>query len=289
MINTVSSVNHLGEKLVIDLRRPEKSGFLLTSPSGFGPIGADIKTTTYSSGDGYIYNSAMSNQREIQLPIIFWEYNDEGLTIEELRRKLYRYFPVKKKVTLYIETDIRVGCIEGYVRSCEPTIFEKQTSATVSIVCPNPWFHEQSMDYMKTVNLNPSNNKIEQNIYYSGDVATGIIFEFKPGQYPASFSIQNGTPNDPKNRMIISLDRSGGIPSNTKLVVSSIMHKMGIKRIEQNGDVNCLAMLVNSPDEWPNLQPGFNTISMAYYGGGIAVSMPSDVISMSYPIIYEGL
>lgn len=284
MINTITSVNHLGESLTIDLRRPEQSGFLLSSPSGLGPIGADIKTTPYSSGDGYIYNSAMSNQREIELPIIFWEYNEDGLTIEQLRKKLYKYFPVKKKVQLIIETDERVGAIEGYVQSCDTTIFEKQTSAKVSIVCPFPYFKEHSLDYMRKATVTFDGDKYISNIYYTGDVATGFITNIKNldnSVYNGGFSINDHT-------LDIDVRRVSGMAMNDVLSINSIAHNVNITKISASQvKIKAFGTLISTPNEFPKLEPGPNTIEISKY----VTSEPTfnHNIEILYPVLYEGL
>lgn len=52
MIKSVTIQNYLGEKIVLELARPEKSGFIIKSIDGLGPPGANINTTQVSTNDG---------------------------------------------------------------------------------------------------------------------------------------------------------------------------------------------------------------------------------------------
>lgn len=71
MIRTVTVTNHVGESLVIDLRYPEKSGFIIRSITGLGPAEATINTTEVATNDGALYNSARLNSRNIVLSVVF--------------------------------------------------------------------------------------------------------------------------------------------------------------------------------------------------------------------------
>ena len=55
MIKSVTVVNHLGESLKLDLASPEKSGFIVKSIEGFGPVKATVNTTKMSTTDGALY------------------------------------------------------------------------------------------------------------------------------------------------------------------------------------------------------------------------------------------
>ena len=55
MIKRVTVVNHLGESLKLDLTSPEKSGFIVKSIEGLGPVKATVNTTKMSTTDGALY------------------------------------------------------------------------------------------------------------------------------------------------------------------------------------------------------------------------------------------
>ena len=139
MIKFITVTNHLNESIKLELGFPERSGFLIQEISGLGPVKADINVSELSSVDGSIYNSARLSSRNIVFNLALLE----SPTIEDTRQRSYKYFPVKKRVRLLIETTNRTAEIFGYVESNEPIIFSKQETTQISIVCPNPYFYSE--------------------------------------------------------------------------------------------------------------------------------------------------
>ena len=137
MIKSISVTNHLNETIKMELVAPEKSGFAVLNIDGLGPPKANINSTSMSTGDGAIYNSSRLEVRNIVIQLSFL-YSP---TIEFVRQKSYKYFPIKKRIKLTIETDNRLCEIYGYVESNEPTIFSKDEGTQISIICPDPYFY----------------------------------------------------------------------------------------------------------------------------------------------------
>lgn len=146
MIRAVTVTNYLGESKRFELAFPEKSGFAVQSISGLGPSKADINTTEISTNDGSLYNSARVNSRNIVMSLKLM-FNPQ---IEDTRQDSYKYFPIKKKVTLLIETDNRICETYGYVESNEPDIFSSDEMTQISIVCPDPYFYSAGPDGTNT-------------------------------------------------------------------------------------------------------------------------------------------
>ena len=67
--------------------------------------------------DGSIFASARATERNIVLTLILLPIP----SIESVRQKTYSFFPIKKAVTLLVETDNRLVETTGYVESNEPT------------------------------------------------------------------------------------------------------------------------------------------------------------------------
>lgn len=190
MIKSVTVTNYLGDSIKLELARPELSGFAITSITGLGPGKANINATEISTIDGGFFNSARLTARNIVISITYlWRK-----TIEDSRQFSYRYFPLKKKVTLLFETDNRVAEIEGYVESNEPNIFSDAESTDISIICPNPYFYSVTKNVTIFSGIEPlfefpfSNESLtedllemseiqkytERSIIYDGDADTGL-------------------------------------------------------------------------------------------------------------------
>lgn len=193
MIKTITVTNYLGDSIKLDLARPEDSGFLVTSITGLGAGKATINTVEIATNDGSLYNSARVSSRNIVISLRYlWKD-----TIEDVRQLSYKYFPLKRKVKLLIETDNRSAEIEGYVESNEPDIFSKEESADISIICGFPFFYSAENGGIQTtifsgieplfefpfsnesltdflLEMGEIRNRRDNIIIYNGDVETGL-------------------------------------------------------------------------------------------------------------------
>lgn len=145
MIYSLAVTNFLGDRIRLELGKPENTGFLIKSITGLGPVKANVNTTEVATNDGSMFNSARLSQRNIVIQMVFVN-SIYGEDIEEIRQKSYKYFPIKKNVELVIETDNRYVRTTGYIESNEPEIFSKQEGTQISIICPDPYFYSASED-----------------------------------------------------------------------------------------------------------------------------------------------
>lgn len=147
MIKSLTVENYQSESLTIDLFHPETSGFIITSITGIGAGEASINISEIATKDGGIFNSARKSTRNIVINLEFMDgkINDEILSIEDVRHRSYKYFPLKRKVVLTFTTDNREVNIEGYVENNEINIFEEREGCQISILCPFPWFKRRGL------------------------------------------------------------------------------------------------------------------------------------------------
>lgn len=291
MINVIkvrrSNDNDGTSIITFDLRDPASSGFLVSSPTGFEPVGADLKTAAYASGDGYVFNGAVSKTRNIILPIIFWEYNAAGsggsrVSIEQLKLKLYDTFRVKELVDLAVYTDNRYGRISGYVDKIETDMFKQQSSAKISIICTDLWFKEfdpEDPDYFPSVKTRYAQLEyFYETAYttgffeYDGDVEVGFRLSLYPMKYSETDPIkyENGylLSSSSGDRLELDTRRGEGIiqyPQSERLDICTEIRKQKLE-IGQYGSStplrNASAFLVNRPDKWPMIKPGNNEIQL---------------------------
>lgn len=196
MIKKIIVTNYLGDKLEMELTRPSASGIYIRNITGLGPGQATVNLTEMVSNDGGKFNSARLPSRNIVLTLGFLF----DPMIEDVRHKTYRYFPLKRPVTIYVETDRRKGEIVGYVESNEPVIFSKEETTVISVMCPIPYFYSAGEDGTNVTvfsGIEPlfefpfSNESLtedliemgnileitEKVIYYTGDADVGIFIE----------------------------------------------------------------------------------------------------------------
>ena len=209
MIKSLTVTNDLGESIKLELMRPELSGFLVQSVDGLGPVKANINTTKMAVSDGSIYNSASLDQRSIVLNLIFLDSTDES--IEDLRHKSYRYFPLKKQIRFCVETDNRTSEVTGYVESNDPNIFNNQEGCSIAIVCTDPLFYtlhpsntifsgsepvfefpfsnESTSDPLLEMGTVKTNT--EENVYYEGDSEVGVTIKIHSVGEASNVAIYN--------------------------------------------------------------------------------------------------
>ena len=193
MIRAITVTNYLGDSIKLDLARPEQSGFVVTSVTGLGSGKANINMTEVATNDGGLFNSSRLPSRNIVISLKYLWHD----SIEDVRQLSYKYFPIKKKLTLLIETDNRQAEIDGYTETNEPTIFSKDEGSDISIVCPNPFFYSAGKDGINTtifygveplfefpfsneslyeclLEMGRIQNQTEKTIVYSGDAEIGV-------------------------------------------------------------------------------------------------------------------
>ena len=144
MIQSFTVTNHNGKSMVCELANPWKEGLAVASIDGLGPGQANINVADISSMDGGLFNSARKGARNIVFNFVFVDH--DTLSIEDIRRKCYTYFPIKKNVKLKFTTsDGKTNTdfyIDGYIESNEPVIFSAQEGSAVSVICPKPHFYK---------------------------------------------------------------------------------------------------------------------------------------------------
>lgn len=190
MIRSVTVTNHNNESLTLDLFHPEWSGIVIDNIEGMGPPDSIINSNEVATVDGGIFTSARMGQRNIVITLspLF------NPTIEDSRIRIYKYFPIKKKIHLDFLMDRRHAECEGYVEGNTPTIFSDHETIQISIICPDPYFYELGKEEMAFAGTLPlfqfpfSNESLTEPLLefgeihqdnrailrYSGDVDTGI-------------------------------------------------------------------------------------------------------------------
>lgn len=188
MIKSVTATNFLGESIKMELSKPWDCGFYVREIDGLGPTSANINISDISGADGGEYNSARAETKNVTISLGFLNYPD----IETIRQQTYKYFPLKKKVQITVETDNRIASIDGYVESNEPEIFSEEEGCSISIICPFPyWYSDDNITVFRGIDqlfefpyeneghdpvtvVGEYQNHRYRAINYTGDVDTGV-------------------------------------------------------------------------------------------------------------------
>jgi hypothetical protein len=278
MIKSITVTNHLGDSLKMDLANPDTSGLIIESIDGLGPVKADINTVDVATFDGTIFNSARLPERNIVIKV-YYMFKD---TIEDTRQLSYKYFPIKKKINLVIETDNRKLTVDGYVEKNEPDIFSEKESSQISIICPNPYFYSAGEDG-KTVtvfsgivsefefpfeNNSTTENLIEMGeilnktsnyVYYNGDGEVGFSMVIHALGAVTNLKIYNLNTRGCiaiDNAKLVALTGSGIIASDT-ITINTATGSKGIELL-RNGVTTNILNCIGKDSEWFTLTKGDN-------------------------------
>lgn len=307
MIYSIVVTNYLGDRIKLELGKPDVSGFLIKSITGLGPAKANVNTTEVSTNDGSLFNSARLSQRNIVLDMVFIN-TVYGESIEDLRQKSYKYFPLKKSVELTIETDNRYVKTTGYVESNEPNIFSSQEGTQISIICPDPYFYSAGEDGNNVTNFYsidpifefPFSNesldepllvfgeiqiKTEGVITYHGDSEIGVMIYIHAIGPATNINIYNTETREVMriNTEKISSLTGKGIVASDDIVINTAKGEKSITLIREGVSYNILNCLDKNTD-WFTLAKGDNIF---------AFTADSGVTNLQFRIenkvIYEGV
>ena len=307
MIYSIVVTNYLGDRIKLELGKPDVSGFLIKSITGLGPAKANVNTTEVSTNDGSLFNSARLSQRNIVLDMVFIN-TVYGESIEDLRQKSYKYFPLKKSVELTIETDNRYVKTTGYVESNEPNIFSSQEGTQISIICPDPYFYSAGEDGNNVTNFYsidpmfefPFSNesldepllvfgeiqiKTEGVITYHGDSEIGVMIYIHAIGPATNINIYNTETREVMriNTEKISSLTGKGIVASDDIVINTAKGEKIITLIREGVSYNILNCLDKNTD-WFTLAKGDNIF---------AFTADSGVTNLQFrvenKVIYEGV
>lgn len=304
MIKSVTVTNYLGESLKIEMTRPESSGFYIQKIEGLGPCTTNINITERASMDGSRYSSAHVNTRNIIMSLGFSSTYD----IEELRHKSYKYFPIKRKVKILIETDRRICETYGYVESNEPDIFSPTETTQISILCPDPYFYssgEGAVSFVALVGIEPEfsfyfsneslteneivfgeiQNNVERIVPYYGETEVGIRIHIHALGAASNVSINNVLTRETMKIDTSRLKILTGheIIAGDDIIISTVIGEKSIQLI-RNGICYNILNCVDRHSDWFQLSTGDNLFACKADDGAENLQ-----ITIEHKTTYEGV
>lgn len=297
MVKSLTVINYVNQGLEINLSNPWKSGLAITSITGLGAPTANINTTDFPTGDGGVFNSARTETRNIVIEMKLLE----APTIEAARLLTYKYFPVKKPLTLVFETESRrVYCI-GYVESNEQEHFSEWTKCQISIICPFPFFYsteiQETMFYGVTPKfefaVEPTNAIEFGDIYhndtrvlsYLGDVETGVVIKMRAVGDVKNITIYNTSTYE---IMKVNTDKleamtGKGFGKGDVITISTIKGQKTMILLRDGVEYNIVNCLGKNT-AWFTLQKGDNIFAFSAEVGSNELTF-----SIESRIVYEGI
>lgn len=307
MIYSLAVTNYLGDRIKLELRKPDHTGFLIKSISGLGPVKANVNMTEVATNDGAMFNSARLSKRNIVIQLAFM-HSIYGEGIEEVRQKLYKYFPIKKDVELIIETDNRYVRTTGYVESNEPDIFSKQEGSQISIICPDPYFYSASEDGDNVTDFYsidpvfefPFANeslteplltfgeiqiKTEGVITYQGDSEIGVMIYIHAIGPASHINIYNTETREVMTIDTVKLEKltGRGLITGDDIIISTLKSAKSITLVRAGVSYNILNCLDKNTD-WFTLVKGDNIFAFTAESGVTNLQF-----RIENKVIYEGV
>lgn len=304
MIKSITVTNYLGDSIKLDLARPEESGFVVQSVTGLGPGKASINTTEVSTNDGSLFNSSRLPSRNIVIGLKFlWKKS-----VEDVRQLSYKHFPIKKKLTLLIETDNRQAEIDGYVESNDPNIFSRDEGSDISIVCPNPFFYSAGPNGNHTtifygvepmfefpfsneslleclLEMGAIQNQTEKVITYDGDSEVGVTITIHAVGEASKIAIYNtGT----REIMRIDTDKlatftGSGIIAGDDIIICTVKGSKSIN-LQRAGKLTNILNCLEKNADWFQLTKGDNIFAYTAETGSSNLQF-----KIENRIVYEGV
>lgn len=238
--------------------------YMVYKVTGLNPPQAVINSSGNSTTDGSTINSVRLGNRNI---VIYMTIEGD---IEANRINLYRYFPLKKTVTLYFKNDTRDVYIEGTVELIECDLFNEKQVAQISIICPQPYFKavDELISYFSDItslfefplNITESGKEIStittnvrKSIINTGDVESGIVIDLY-----AIGTVVNPVVYDVFKRTHIKLKFT--MEANDRILINTNVGKKSIKLIRGGIETNILGYMY--PDSsWFTLVSGDNVFT----------------------------
>lgn len=301
MIRTITVTNHNRESLLLDLFKPEKSGLIIMNIDGLGPTKANIEMNEIATIDGGLFSSARQESRNI----VFTLRMLPCPMIEDARQKTYKFFPLKKKISLVVQTDNRRVETEGYVESNVPNIFSKDEETQISIVCPDPNFYGIGDESTVFSGVQPrfefpfSNESLTDNLiefghimldtratlWYEGDSDTGILVTIHALNSADNITIWN---NDTYEHITINTNRLAQIVGASfgkgdDIIISTVKGQKYVRALH-NGQYYNIISAINKDADWFQLTNGANVFTFTAETGENNL-----LVTFSYRKAYGGI
>lgn len=260
MLSRVEVRTRQGSILNLTLDDPS-NGFVVGEIEGLGPVNATLVSSGFAGVDGEQFHNAKREKRNIKFNI---ELQPDYITntVKELRQELYDFLMPKAEVMLrFVDSDDTYVDIWGRVESNDPSIFTKEPSSDISIVCFNPDFVDPTAITVSGTSTALTN---ELEIIYDGTVETGFVFTMTVNRTLNDFSIYH-TPPDGSLRIV---DFSAPLVAGDILEISSVTGAKGATLTHLGSDKSLLYG-ISPQSPWLQLEKGSNKFRVYATGAGV--------------------
>jgi len=301
MIFTITNLN--SEVLVLDIEKPEESGFLVRSVDGLGPVDTNLVLTPLTGIDGSLFNSASRHTRNIVFHLSF--LGTGSLRAVDIRKLTYKYFPLTKVVKVEVTKGSDTYFIFGYIEKNEVEMFSRTPGCMISVICPDPYFYNTAMcadlysTILPTFEFPWSNESLYekllvfgdlqlapiQTVQYSGEIAIGFILRVHFKGVVENFEVIrcDTLRNLSVNSELLLKTTGSGFIIGDELIISSKRGQKYAYLYRQGRWYNILNCLGQNPT-WFELEPGRNEFAYKATAGLVFVE-----VSIEYYPAHDGV
>lgn len=275
--------NHRGEMLTLT----NNPNYTVYKIEGLSPPQSTVNSSVNTTSDGSVINAVRLNSRNIVIYVAM-----EG-NVETNRINLYKYFPVKKTVTLYYANGTRDVCINGVVEIIECDFFTNKQVAQISILCPKPYFkavEDNSSSFSdisslfefpfaisaEGVEISAITHNIRKSIVNVGDTDTGAIINLF-----ATGAVVNPIIYDVLKRTKMALNFT--MQTSDNIIINTNFGEKSIKLI-RNGITTDIMGYLSKDSNWITLEAGDNLFTYDCESGNSSLD-----ITFTTSVLYAGV
>lgn len=259
MLIKMEALNSAGDLLTLVLD-DASDGLVLKEVGGLGPVKATIVSSRFASLPGAQYHSSSRETRNVVISIEL-QPDYVSTSVQDLRMMLYDFFMPDDSVTLTFYDSVRPTVkTSGSVETCEPTIFAKEPSMTISVICFDPDLLPLDSETVSDVTVSDTS---ETTVPYDGNIKTGYELELDVDRDLAEFSVYTRAPDGTVQTMNFVVD----------LVADDVV-KIGTVQGNKyvtltRASVTTSILYAKTSPGWPKLAKGDNKIRVYAIGTAI--------------------
>lgn len=259
-------------------------GFIVDDIKGLDPVKKSIASASLPTMAGSQYQASHRESRNIVMTIGLVPDYVDTFSVGDLRDRLYDFLmPTQSDATVelrFYDSNGRVVNVSGMVESFETSIFSKDPSVDISIICFDPDFTAVSST---TMSWNTSSSTTDDAgrlvIPYDGSIRTGVTLKLYVNRSLSAFTIYNRG----VDAILASMDFQAPLVAGDVLTISTIRGSKGVTLNRGGAQSSLLYGLSAQSINWIELIPG-GTNYLRFYATGAAI--PFDLI---YTARYGGL
>lgn len=255
--------------------------------TGLQPPQVALHSSNNATTDGVTVSGVKAAARNIVI------YVAMERDIESSRINLYKYFPVKKVVTLFFKNGSRDVSIEGYVELIECDLFTNKQVAQISIICPQPYFKavDELVSYFSDITsqftfpfsipaegmaFSSITANVRKSIVNAGDIESGIVISMY-----ATGAVVNPVVYDVLERAHIKFNFT--MQPNDEIVIDTNVGRKSVSLIRDGIRSNLLGYIA-ADSTWLTLKAGDNVFTYDSESGSSSLQ-----ITFRTAVLYGGV